>query len=69
MDADRPVEPVVLSEVAKLPRVRGDGSGDGPTVTTVFSLAFAVALFGIAIGVHTTQSWLERRTYERHVGD
>jgi hypothetical protein len=69
VDADGAVEAVAVSEVAQLSRCLGDGSGDATTVITMFSLVFAMALFGIAIGLHTAQSWLERRTYERHVGD
>jgi preprotein translocase subunit Sec63 len=38
-------------------------------VITVYSLGFAVALFGVAIAIHTAQSWLEQRTYTKHFGD
>jgi hypothetical protein len=69
VDAHSAVEAVALSEVAQLPRRLGDGTGDATTVITIFSLVFAIALFGVAIGLHTAQSWLERRTYQRHVGD
>ena len=56
-------------ECTRAARHRHDGARDGPTVITVFSLVFAVALFGIAIGVHTAQSWLEHWSYTKHFGD
>jgi hypothetical protein len=78
MDAQRTVESGAarrrsplrgVSEVAKLPRGRGNGTRNAATVITVYSLVFAVALVAVAIGLDTAQSWLERRTYQKHAGD